>query len=235
MSYFEDWMKASGLSESSVKKYEGALSGVLSQWAQENGIINTSLADINNSIEFAAIVERIKSLPVYQQRNETGHHMYSSALQKYAQYLSDSPSDNIESDIEVIISSDEISVTEKSNLLKTRIGQGAFRGKLINYWKGCAVTGYPLINLLVASHIKPWAASTNVERLDVFNGLLLLPNLDRAFDLGYITFDALGKIQISSKIQNPKAAGISESMGIALEKEHQEYLAYHRQFVFKNT
>jgi putative restriction endonuclease len=234
MSYFEVWMRASGLSESSIKKYEGALSGVLSQWAQENGIINSSLTDINNSTEFSSIAAEIEKLSVYQQRNATGHHMYSSALLKYAQYLEGSPSDQVEADIETIISNKEISVTEKSNLIKTRIGQGTFRGKLINYWKGCAVTGCPMVNLLVASHIKPWAASNNAERLDAFNGLLLLPNLDRAFDLGYISFDANGKIQISPKLEYPEIVGVSASMSIAIQDGHQEYLDYHRQFVFNN-
>lgn len=234
MSYFEVWMRASGLSESSIRKYEGALSGVLSQWAQENAIIHSSLTDINNSSDFLSISEKIKTLPVYQQRNETGHHMYSSALLKYAQYLEGSPSDKVEADIETIISNKEISVTEKSNLIKTRIGQGTFRGKLINYWKGCAVTGYPTVNLLVASHIKPWSVSSNSERLDVFNGLLLLPTLDRAFDLGYVSFDTNGKILISPIIEYPEVVGISDSMSIAIQEAHQEYLDYHRQCVFND-
>ena len=40
--------------------------------------------------------------------------------------------------------------------------------------------------ILIASHIKPWRVSNNNERLDVYNGLLLLPNLDKLFDKGYI-------------------------------------------------
>ncbi len=232
-SYFSTWMRNSGLSDSSIQKYEGAICGVLSQWAQENGIISTSLSEITNSSEFAAVAEEIQKLEIFQTRNSTGHYMYSSALLKYSQYLSDSPSVLIESDIESIMSDQGISVTEKLNLIKSRIGQGAFRGKLINFWKGCAVTGFPIVNLLVASHIKPWSVSSNSERLDAFNGLLLLPNLDRAFDLGYITFDSQGNILISSVFKNSSNAGISASMKINLTDKHQAYLAYHREHVFK--
>jgi putative restriction endonuclease len=84
-----------------------------------------------------------------------------------------------------------------SELIKARIGQGAFRAKLIVLWGSCAVTGYKDLNLLVASHIKPWSVSSNSERLDVYNGLLLVPNLDKAFDSGFISFKESGEIMIS--------------------------------------
>ena len=51
--------------------------------------------------------------------------------------------------------------------------------------------------MLLASHIKPWRDSNHQERLDKFNGLLLLANLDKAFDLGFISFDDSGKVPIS--------------------------------------
>jgi 5-methylcytosine-specific restriction protein A len=56
--------------------------------------------------------------------------------------------------------------------------------------------------LLKASHIKPWRDSDNAERLDIYNGLLLIPNLDSAFDKGYISFDDGGKIIISDMIKD---------------------------------
>ena len=52
-------------------------------------------------------------------------------------------------------------------------------------WGGrCAVTGLDLPLLLRASHIKPWRDSDNRERLDPYNGLLLSPSYDAAFDWG---------------------------------------------------
>lgn len=235
MSYFENWMRKEGLSESSIKKYEGAISGVLTQWAVEHQIISGSLADVINLAEFATLAEHIAALPIFKERNDTGHQMYSSALLKYSQYLANSPSNIIEYDIDSIVESDSLDVTEKAALIKCRIGQGHFRGKLINYWKACSVSKFPDVNLLVASHIKPWAVSDNKERTDVFNGLLLLPNLDRAFDLGYITFDENGHIVISNALSQPDLAGISKDMHVTLKNEHKKYLAYHRQHVFKDN
>ena len=50
------------------------------------------------------------------------------------------------------------------------------------------MTGLAITALLRASHIKPWAdCETDAERLDVYNGILLAPHLDAAFDRGFIT------------------------------------------------
>ena len=61
-----------------------------------------------------------------------------------------------------------------------------FRTALTSYWGGkCCVSGLSMEPLLRASHIKPWAVcDLDRERLDVFNGLLLIPNLDALFDAG---------------------------------------------------
>ena len=114
------------------------------------------------------------------------------------------------------------------------MGQQWVRDQLIEYWKGCAVTKYPAVQFLVASHIKPWRASTDNERIDKFNGILLLPNLDKAFDLGYISFRQNGSIRTSEFIEKPEVLGINEDMKIDVTKRHQDYLAYHREQVFKS-
>jgi HNH endonuclease len=92
-------------------------------------------------------------------------------------------------------------------------------GASTDYWKGCSVTAFPRIDLLVASHIKPWKASNNFERLDVFNGLLLLPNLDRAFELGYISFNEKGTIIISPTLEHPELIGIDSTMRLNVASE----------------
>jgi len=106
---------------------------------------------------------------------------------------------------------------------------------LLSYWGNCAVTGASDPALLLASHIKPWSKSSDIERLDKFNGLLLTPNLDRAFDQGLISFDSLGNILISNEFKEPGKLGINKSMNIALEEEHQTYMEFHRENVFKST
>src|SRR5205823_14686352 len=74
--------------------------------------------------------------------------------------------------------------TEAERLVVQRVGQDIFRAGLLDYWQGrCAITGLAVTELLRASHMKPWAkCTTDAERLDVFNGFLLAPNLDAAFD-----------------------------------------------------
>lgn len=133
---------------------------------------------------------------------------------------------------------DNLPETERQAIILSRVGQGIFRKKLVEYWKGCAVTGACCISLLRASHIKPWRESTNVERLDVFNGLLLSPNIDAAFDAGYITFDKNGRILLADQMHGSPAfeLHINARMKInpkLIREEHRAYLEYHRSEVFR--
>jgi predicted restriction endonuclease len=228
-------MRLRGLSEPSVKKYEGAVSGAMSQWVIEGGIMDGPLTSILSHSRFESIATRLRNLPIYQERNERGHNMYNSALNKYAEYLQEGFDSDIEADVESIVSEDNVTDTDKATLIKTRIGQGNFRQKLISLWGGCAVTGYKDASMLVASHIKPWRASSNVERLDGYNGLLLLPTLDKAFDSGFISFDLAGRILISPLLLEPESLGISETMSVNLKPENQAYMEFHRDSVFRNT
>lgn len=127
--------------------------------------------------------------------------------------------------------------TEKDALIKARIGQSTYRNALCDYWNGCAVTGCTINDLLIASHIKPWSASNNKERLDQFNGLLLSPTLDKAFDKGLISFDGAGSIMISPKLSKDTLdqLGISSSMKLSkIDPRHNEYLQWHRDNLFRN-
>lgn len=132
------------------------------------------------------------------------------------------------------LASDEICGTEKEELINGRIGQETFRKKVLNFWDGkCCITG--ATDLLVAAHIKPWRDSTDVERMDVYNGLALSPVYDKAFDYGLITFDEKGKIVISEKFEE-------NSIKLKINKEaslpnttpfHLKYMEYHRERIFK--
>ena len=94
-------------------------------------------------------------------------------------------------------------VTERSGLVTSRVGQGAYRKRIIHRWEyKCAVTNFNKLDILIASHIVPWSKATDHERLDVNNGLLLSPTYDALFDKHLITFDNKGKIQLSDKIGN---------------------------------
>lgn len=143
--------------------------------------------------------------------------------------------DTIISEIHKIEDNKQLVQTEKEQIIQSRIGQGVFRNKLIEYWNGCSVSGCSLLPVLVASHIKPWYVSNNEQRLDPFNGLLLQPNIDKLFDRGYITFDLQGNIQCSSFLENNdrKLLGIDRSMRLRkLEDMHKKYLVYHQENCF---
>lgn len=121
--------------------------------------------------------------------------------------------------------------TEREGVVKARIGQGIFRKQLLEMWDGCAVTGVNLPDLLRASHIKPWRDSTNPERTNRYNGLLLLPQYDHLFDKGFISFDDDGQILRSPALEDIpiRQLGINEEDRIpSLSNAHIAFLRYHR-------
>jgi putative restriction endonuclease len=230
---FEDWMRHRGLSASSIGKYASAIEGPLSAWATEAKLTAGPLTALRSESAFKQIALEIQRLPIFQQRNETGHHMYSSALAQFAKYLADGHSGDVEEDIDQILTDPGLDATERMNLVKARIGQGVFRQKVLSHWKACAVTGFKDTNLLVASHIKPWRSCNSLERLDQFNGLLLTPNLDKAFDAGMITFLPAGPIMLSPQLTEPERLGISADMRVTLDAKHQPFMDFHRDVVFR--
>lgn len=127
--------------------------------------------------------------------------------------------------------------TEAERLVVQRVGQDLFRKGLIEYWEGrCAITGLSVVELLRASHIKPWAAcDTDAERLDVFNGLLLAPHLDAAFDKGFITVGGDGVVQVSPRIgaEDRSILRLNAPMEMrTLATAHLGYLEWHRAHLF---
>lgn len=228
---FKNWLISTGLAISSAKKYESAIYGSISGWAEEAGIIKANLIEINDPKDFESLSKKIKELEIFQERNSVGNQMYSAALNRYLEYLI-AIENEVEEDIEKVSKDDSASETEKESLIKSRLGQGAFRKNLLDYWHGCSVTGYHYSKLLVASHIKPWRSSDNNERMDKFNGLLLIPNLDKAFDQGFMSFKKNGDVLISDLLQKPYLLGINTGLRIHISDQHQEYLEYHRDVVF---
>ncbi len=128
--------------------------------------------------------------------------------------------------------------TEAERLVVQRVGQDVFRNGLLDYWEGrCAITGLAIPALLRASHIKPWAdCETDAERMDVFNGLLLAPHLDAAFDRGFITIQDNGVVVASDALDAEARVllGLDQPLRVlALADEHYAYLPWHRAEVFE--
>lgn len=135
-----------------------------------------------------------------------------------------------------LIAPAEDPLTEKERLQAARIGQGDFRNALIVAWDGtCPLAGVDHLQLLRASHIKPWRSSTNAERLDPFNGLLLAVHVDALFDRGLISFQDNGALLISNTLsqKNLERLGIVRGANISgLDVRHRAYLAHHRAHCF---
>jgi len=130
----------------------------------------------------------------------------------------------------------DIGPTDKQTLVNARRGQGLFRERVIQLEGKCRVTGIDLVDHLRATYIKPWKDSTDHEKLDGNNGLLLAPHIDHLFDQGYISFTDVGDL-ITSK-QCPvaliEAWGINGSMNVGPFRPPQRpYLAHHRAHVLK--
>lgn len=129
-----------------------------------------------------------------------------------------------------------ISATEREATVRQRIGQNLFREGLMALWGGrCAITGLDAPELLRASHAKPWADSNDVERLDVYNGLLLAAHWDAAFDAGLVTVGLDGAVVASPALTDAARGvlGLSDALRLKLQPEHAPYLAWHRERVFR--
>ena len=127
--------------------------------------------------------------------------------------------------------------SERDTMVRERTCQDLFRNGLMELYHGqCVITGIKTPELLVASHIKPWSVCNNdYERIDVFNGLLLAVHLDKLFDQGFISFASDGNIMVSDKLSNldRNVFNINCDMHINMFSEMDEYMAYHREYIYR--
>ena len=130
----------------------------------------------------------------------------------------------------------DIGATQKQQLVLSRRGQGIFKTNVRLNERACRVTGVADPKLLIASHIKPWAKSSDQEKLDGCNGLLLSPHVDRLFDYGLISFQDGGKIMVSPTLDVAVLKKWSLDMITTVcpfLPAQTAYLKYHRDKIFK--
>ena len=127
--------------------------------------------------------------------------------------------------------------TERQALMSSRIGQGRFKLKVAQIEIRCRITKVDRMEHLRASHLKPWRDSTNNERLDGENGLLLTPSIDHLFDRGFISFEDNGQLLVSPVAHKPSL----ERMGVPISTNanvgsftdgQKRYLDFHRENIF---
>jgi predicted restriction endonuclease len=137
---------------------------------------------------------------------------------------------------------DKSSPTEKTQPVKVRLAQSFFRKVVLAAYSGrCCITGIPVPQLLIASHILPW--STHPEhRADPRNGLCLSRLHDAAFDQGLITFDEGNRLVLSQKIREHmtlsvmrESFAVYEGKALSIPERFApdlQYMAVHRECIF---
>jgi hypothetical protein len=135
-----------------------------------------------------------------------------------------------------LIKDSSVTDTERLAIIRARTGQGLFKDRVRMIESKCRVTGVENPVHLVASHCKPWRDSTNEERLNGENGLLLTPSIDHLFDRGFVGFEDNGRLIVSPVAHRPSIdrMGIDTSavinVGVFTEGQKQ-FLDYHRNAV----
>ena len=232
------WIKENtSLSDSSIYKYSHAVNTISKEMLQK-GIIPVDLLAMSE-LQCDIYLPIILQDSDFISKNSTGNNMYSNALKQYRMFRT-ATSDKVvdQAEVENAISGyATLTETERTAIVKSRVGQGLFRKRLIDKYNGaCVITGVSAKKLLVASHIKPWAVSNNEERLSEENGLLLSPTYDKLFDYGLITFSNQGNMIISSQLSNEDKSKLRLSTDIEydlkMSSKMMEYLDYHRDIIF---
>ena len=134
---------------------------------------------------------------------------------------------------------------DQLSIAKRRKGQDYFRRMILaNYGGRCALTGINVPQVLLASHIIPWAdKSHKSERLNPSNGICFSALYDKAYDKGLITVSPDDyTVHLSSALREyenqefyDKHFGIICGQKISLPTEflpNKDFLAYHRDKVF---
>ena len=131
--------------------------------------------------------------------------------------------------------------TEKQAKVNVRLRQSFFRRAVLsNYDNKCCISGIDIPELLVASHIVPWAKD-KFSRIDPQNGLSLSVLHDKAFDKGFITISTDYRIEISKYLLRAKSVVIQQLIHDIRGKEinidtkflpKEKYLEWHNKNVF---
>lgn len=107
--------------------------------------------------------------------------------------------------------------TEAEGTRRVRLGQDFFRRVVLENFNGrCALTGLATPELLVASHVVPWA-DDETRRVDPGNGIALNRLHDAAFDRHLITFDEDLRLVVGRRVRDEVTRGELAAAFLAYE------------------
>lgn len=159
-----------------------------------------------------------------------------SIVDELSQNLDFAPPNDKIAEVDEIIMRTDIGPTQKTQIINSRRGQGVFKANVRLIENGCRVTKVTNTKHLIASHIKPWSKSSDIEKLSGFNGLLLAPHIDHLFDKGFISFKENGNLIFSTHLDTAVIDQwkIEKNINVgSFRKEQQQFLEYHRDVVMQ--
>ncbi len=227
---FKNWIRHNHNQITRPEKYTDTINTISRNLEKKTGK-SLSIYQISDAQEAIQLRDLYFSFKDLQDTNKRGNNMYSRSLDLYIEFLLTRHTKE-DTDVNNVITDGSLSPLQKQTIILSRVGQGKYREDLIKLWDKCPISAFSDIRVLVASHIKPWRDCNNIEKIDKFNGLLLLPTYDKLFDLGLISFDNDGKILISPSLIDLKSLNLNRDIKIALKKENIKYLEYHRDVIF---
>jgi putative restriction endonuclease len=236
--------------ESWMTRYDNYLDGDLLFWDGEKGH--------GSDERIASAFQNGEEIHVfYRERRLTPFIYYGQSLVVRCDRLSDRPSEFVFKLLEVGMNGDSAASAQLAEepadyavlsdagleginrevITRSRgIAQRMFRGNLLRLWQGsCAVTNVQEPLVLRSSHIKPWATSSVEEKVDHFNGLLLVANLDALFNEGLISFRNDGCILMSDRFRRDDQRRMHITPHLRLRTVHPRsspYLEFHRDTKF---
>jgi putative restriction endonuclease len=128
---------------------------------------------------------------------------------------------------------------ERERMVRQRVNQNFFRSTVLAAYNGkCCVTSISATELLVASHVVPWAVDVH-NRMNPRNGLCLNALHDKAFDRGLMTLSDDYAVMLSPKLLKLEGDSTAvtdmllryEGHTIALPKKYQpslDFVRWHR-------
>ena len=149
----------------------------------------------------------------------------------------------------------ELSSAETTRIVqhRARVGHKAFATEVLRRFDstcgfcGMAPRSLQGNRLIIASHIKPWADSSNRERRDPLNGVAACPTHDAAFDKGLITVNGGLRVHRSRRLRASvlRDEGVEHNFGESLrdalivpsgvDPPRDAYLRWHHEHVYQDS
>ncbi len=123
------------------------------KFLDEQGYALTELQTYDDIDDLLATdASRQQNRSIYTKPNDIVN--FKSALRKYLKFrqsdFAHQQEDTILAEINKVQNDATLSATEREAIVKVRVGQGKFRDKLVDYWRGCSISTFSHFDLLIA-------------------------------------------------------------------------------------